>query len=57
MVPKSGNWFSDKIMRHFDKLAREPQISMRNLRKPDCDAPGTHFAGRERAAQFEIMLR
>jgi hypothetical protein len=44
-------------MRHFDKLAREPQISMRNLRKPDCDAPGTHFAGRERAAQFEIMLR
>jgi hypothetical protein len=36
MIPKSGNRFSDKIMRHFQKLAREPQISIRNLRKLDC---------------------
>jgi hypothetical protein len=36
MIPKSGNRFSDQIMRYFVELAREPQISLRNLRKLDC---------------------
>jgi hypothetical protein len=39
MIPQGGNRFSDKVMRHhFNKLAREPQISIRNLRKLDCYA-------------------
>jgi hypothetical protein len=43
MIPKSGNRFSGKIMRCFIELAREPQISLRNLRKLDCARKtGTH---------------
>ena len=38
------NRFADKIMRQMDKLARVPQISLRNLRKLDCvRKTGTHF--------------
>jgi hypothetical protein len=36
MIPKSGNRFLEKIMRCLIKVAREPQISIRNLRKLDC---------------------
>ena len=36
MIRRSGNRFADKIMRQIHKLAREPQISLRNLRKLDC---------------------
>ncbi len=44
MIRRSGNRFADKIMRHFYKFAREPQISIRNLRKLDClRESGTHF--------------
>jgi hypothetical protein len=35
MIPKSGNRFLDKIMRHFFEWAREPPISIRDLRKLD----------------------
>jgi hypothetical protein len=47
MVRRSGNRFADKIMRQIKKLAREPQISVRNLRKLDCAAkPVSTFADR-----------
>jgi hypothetical protein len=36
MIQRSGNRFADKIMRQVNKFAREPQISIRNLRKLDC---------------------
>jgi hypothetical protein len=36
--------FADKITRDFKYLAREPQISIRNLRKLDCfRKTSTHF--------------
>jgi hypothetical protein len=38
MIRRSGNRFADKIMRQINELAREPQISLRNLRKLDCAA-------------------
>jgi len=31
MIRRSGDRFADKITRYFNKLAREPQISLRNL--------------------------
>jgi hypothetical protein len=45
--PAKCKRFADKIMRHFKTLAREPQVSLRNLRKLDCDAkPVPTFADR-----------
>jgi hypothetical protein len=38
MICRSVKRFGDKIMRHFKKLAREPQVSLRNLRRLDCGA-------------------
>jgi hypothetical protein len=47
IIRRSGKRFADKIMRHFNKLARDSQISVRNLRKLDCGAkPVSTFADR-----------
>jgi len=57
MIRRSGHRFADKIMRQINKLAREPQISLRNLRKLDCVAkPVPTFADRAQKP-FQNRLR